>query len=611
MTTFPKSPRQGTAPSDMAKLKWGSDVVVDMLNALGIEFISLNPGASFRGLHDSLVNYGAGSPGIVLCNHEAVAVGVAHGYAKAAGRPMAVALHTNVGLLNGSMAIFNAFLDRQPMVILGGTGPLDSTVRRPGVDWEHTSSWLGGAVRDFVKWEQQPFSVAAIPEVMLRAWQVAVTEPGGPVFLTLDARLQEQPLESAPRIPDIKDYRPPQPATASAEAVADAAGRLCAARCPVILLGDCGRHPEVWATLVELAELMGAAVAQDKDCYTIFPTNHYLQQHGFGSTNRQEMNEVLRQADVVLAMGRGPFAGRLRQAATKANSHFENLESQAVDFPAVILASVDHFAIRSWATDFQEVPPAVVNMTTTAPGFLEALLEAVRRCLRDDPSLEQAARARADTYRKRRHVLEERWERHRRQSWKRSPLSVERVLGEIRSALGSDYDESVVTRVPNVWPNSSWDFVRPGSNLGKDGGGGLGSAMAMAVGAALGLPSGHGPVVAFLGDGDALYAPQALWTVAHCGVPVMFVILNNRSYGNDIRHQEVVAIRRARPVENAAIGMDMGNPAVDFAGLSRSLGVEGFGPIETPEQLANSARAAISALKSGRPVLLDVVIGGV
>ena len=129
---------------------WGSDAVAETLRALGIPYIALNPGASYRGLHDSLVNHlGNEHPQMLLCLHEEAAVAIAHGYAKATDRMMAAAVHSNVGLMHATMAIFNAWCDRAPVLVLGATGPWDASRRRPWIDWIHTFADQGAQVRAY------------------------------------------------------------------------------------------------------------------------------------------------------------------------------------------------------------------------------------------------------------------------------------------------------------------------------------------------------------------------------------------------------------------------------------------------------------------------------
>ena len=205
---------------------WGSDGIAAMLRALDIPYVALNPGASFRGLHDSLVNYlGNERPQMLLCLHEESAVAIAQGYAKASGRMMGVVLHSNVGLMHGTMAIFNAWCDRVPMLILGATGPWDAARRRPWIDWIHTASDQGALVRDYTKWDNQPGSVAAAYEALLRAAQIAGTAPRGPTYVTLDAALQETKHDALPPLPDAARYKAP-PSILPGKSLIDEAARL-------------------------------------------------------------------------------------------------------------------------------------------------------------------------------------------------------------------------------------------------------------------------------------------------------------------------------------------------------------------------------------------------
>lgn len=599
--------QQTVATTRPAQPEWGSDLIVDMLRLLGVEYIALNPGASFRGLHDSLVNYnGNQQPGIILCNHEEVAVAVAHGYAKATGRAMAAGLHTNIGLLHGSMPIFNAFVDRCPVFILGGTGPMDSTHRRPGVDWNHTSNGLGSVARDYTKWEQQPASLEAIPEAMLRAWHLAMTEPCGPVFLSLDSSLQEEKIDRPLALPDLSRFPLPLPIEPPPEAVRAAARWLTQAEHPVILLGETTQSRQAWDQMIELAELLAAAVIQDFKAVTSFPTNHFLQQASFGKSGRSEANEVLKQADVVLALERVGTAGALRAAATAHTDHYQLPGAVQHTTPKLINVSLDHYAVRSWATDFQELAPADLAISANVERTVAAVLEEVRRELADDPTARRRAEQRADTLRARRAGLETAWQAYNKQRWDLEPGTIERAVGELRAALGDDYEEAIVARIPNAWPSGLWDFTRPKAHLGKDGAGGLGDAPAMAIGAALGVRATGRPVIAFMGDGDTLFAPNALWTAAHYRVPVLFLVSNNCSYYNDEEHQAHIAHARGRPVENRWIGMRIDDPLVDFAGLARSLGIEAFGPTLAPGDIAAACAAAVQLLRHGEPVLIDI-----
>ena len=595
-TTRPDSPQ------------WGSDVVAEMLRRLGIEYIALNPGASYRGLHDSIVNYNANqAPGLILCNHEEVAVGVAHGYAKLRGRAMAAGIHSNVGLMHATMAIFNAFEDRQPMLIVGGNGPMDATLRRPWIDWVHTTHNQGELVREFVKWEHQPTSVGATPEALLRAWITAHVEPTGPVYVDLDAGLQEQRLDAdhALVLPQPSHFPIPRPPAPADDQAKQAARWLVDAEFPVILPGRIAQTQQAWDDLVRLAELLGAAVLFERRGNAAFPTQHVLSQSGVGSQAGGELQDVLKQADVVLALERNDPAGTLRGALAPSGGAGRGGRASFA-WPKLINVSLEPMLVSSWVADYQELAPADVPILATPHETVAALLPEVERQLADDPAARRRAEQRTEAHRQRRARLETDWERTRRDVWDKRPVSITRVVTELRSALGEQHADAVLAYMPTSWPNGIWNFGKPGSYLGGDGGAGVGAGPPLTVGAALAAQGSGRPVVGVVGDGGMLMTPTALWTAAHHRIPALLVVVNNQSYFNDEEHQERVARTRGRPHENRWVGQRMAEPPVDFAALARSLGVEGFGPVIEPDAVAGAMVGAVQALNEGRPALVEV-----
>src|SRR6185436_4966896 len=256
---------------DKPRAEWGSDVVVDLLKAFEFEYIAINPGATFRGLHDSLVNYGGNhAPEIILCNHEEIAVALAHGYARAKGKPMAAAVHNVVGLQHASMAIYNAWADRLPVIVLGGTGPMDTANRRPWIDWVHTALVQGNLVRDFVKWDDQPHDPASFPESFMRAYRVAMTEPRGPVYLGLDAGWNEAQLHEPIAIPDVKKFPVASKLQADHGAIRQTAQMIADAEFPIVMADRVGRNPGAVQSLVELADAAAMPVI-DIGAYFNFP----------------------------------------------------------------------------------------------------------------------------------------------------------------------------------------------------------------------------------------------------------------------------------------------------------------------------------------------------
>src|SRR5207248_1833313 len=231
-------PPLGNEPGDY----WGSDAIAAMLRELDIPYVALNPGSSYRGLHDSIVNYlGNTRPRMLLCLHEESAVALAHGYAKVTGRPLAVIAHANVGLMHATMAIFNAWCDRVPMIVLGATGAVDAVRRRPWIEWIHMARDQGALIRNYTKWDDQPSSIGAAQEAMLRANLIAQTAPHGPVYINLNLELQEDEIAAAPPHPETARFAPPAPVEPAGPALRQAAELLARAERAVMLIGRTSR----------------------------------------------------------------------------------------------------------------------------------------------------------------------------------------------------------------------------------------------------------------------------------------------------------------------------------------------------------------------------------
>jgi acetolactate synthase-1/2/3 large subunit len=254
--------------------RWQSDVIVDLIKQYDFPYIALNPGASYRGLHDSLVNYGENKPPMLLCNHEKIAVQIAHGYAKASGKPMMAIVHNVVGLLHAPMGIYYAYIDRSPVFIVGATGPMDEKLRRPFIDWIHTAFAQGDVVRGFTKWDYQPGSIHGVPDSFARAYSIMMSEPQGPVYMVYDSAMQESAMKEEMALPKYKVKVPsrvaPEPAV-----VEEAADMLMAAENPLLLTEYAARMPNGYTSTVALAETAGASV-YDINKRLGFPNRHPL-----------------------------------------------------------------------------------------------------------------------------------------------------------------------------------------------------------------------------------------------------------------------------------------------------------------------------------------------
>jgi acetolactate synthase I/II/III large subunit len=575
--------------------EFGSDLVVELLRELGIRYVALNPGASYRGLHDSIVNFaGREDPKIILCGHEEIAVAIAGGYARVTGKPMAVALHNVVGLQHAAMGIFCAYCDRSPMIILGGTGPMDSTKRRPHIDWVHTALVQGNQVRDYVKWDDQPYAVDAIPESMLRAHRIATTEPCGPVYLCYDTELQEQPVAAAPQIPDVARFAAPRPPAPSPEALREAASLLVNARYPVIIADGAGRHRAALTPLRELAELLGCGVV-DRGQYFNFPSNHPL------DLTLAE-HEALPEADVWLALDAADIGG-----ASSGVKDRDTLTSTLQAEATVIHITLADFLQSKWAGDYERLHPVDVPIAADTAEALPALVGLCRELIAGDA----AARSRIDERRARVETLHEstraRIVSRLEGDWDLRPISSYRLYVELRNAL-KDTPWSLASTAGRAPVRALWDITSPDETSGVGRGAGIGYSEGAALGAALAYRDTNRVTVAVCGDGSFLMVPQTLWTAANSELPILYVIFNNRSYFNDEGHQEYIARMRGRPVENKDVGIRISSPDADFAGLARSFGVRGFGPITDPAALAQALEQAVRIVRDERkPALVDVV----
>ncbi|MGX1307175.1 thiamine pyrophosphate-dependent acetolactate synthase large subunit-like protein [Amorphus suaedae] len=549
---------------------WGSDAIAALLRALGFRYVAFNPGASFRGLHDSLVNFnGNRDPQMLLCLHEETAVAIAQGYAKVTGEPMVTILHSNVGLLHGSMGIFNAWVDRVPMVVLGATGPVDAAKRRPWIDWIHTAQDQGALVRPFVKWDDQPASVPATLEAVLRANLLSRTAPQGPTYVCMDASVQEEALTAPVAAPDVARFVPPPPARAARQAVADAVALLRAARTPVILCGRVSRSTLGWQRRVALAEALGARVITDLKTAASFPTDHPLHSGAPGYFLDAEALSTLRAADVVLSLDWIDLAGTLKTAFGAAGSPQTR----------IVQASIDHHVHGGWSKDHQALPPVDCHLTCDPDTAVDDLSEALGLGDPDAPFGDLPTAPGAPDI---------------------DPDEPIDVPG-LAAALGRGLEGETVTfaKLPLGWDGPLWHFHHPLDYLGGDGGGGLGSGPGIAVGAALALKGTGRLPVAVLGDGDFLMAASALWTAVHYDLPLLVVVCNNGAFYNDEVHQERVARERGRPVENKWIGQRIADPDVDVTGLARSFGAEAIGPVATGTALTEAVRKAVKTVRDG------------
>ncbi|HEY3880818.1 MAG TPA: thiamine pyrophosphate-dependent enzyme [Trebonia sp.] len=584
-------PESGGQPS---RAEYGSDYVVELMRALGIEFAAFNPGASFRGLHDSLINFEAGaSIGIIECTHEEISVAIAHGYAKASGTPMAAVVHNVVGLQHASMAIFNAWVDRIPVYVIGATGPVDSARRRPHIEWMHTANVQGNLVRDYVKFDDQPGSVHAVQDSMLRAWRTMNTTPQGPVYVCLDAELQEAPAPAGLTVPQVRNYVSPTRLAPDAGALAELAARLLAAQDPVILAGSVGRDQQSVPALVELAELLGAPVLPGEERMNI-PNTHPLCQRG-------AEKGLLSGSDLILGLDVTDLQGR----TSEVNRTTHEIQSLLTPGTATARIGLTDLSVRSWTHDFQALFPAEPDILADTALAIPMLTEELRR--QASPEHHRVAERRTAAARDRHEALRDGWRRQAAAERDHAPVSLAFLTSEVGQLL-EGHEWVLGYHSFNPWPTRLWDFDSPWQYASGTSGGGIGYGIGGTIGVAL-ANRGNGKIIVDLqADGDLLYCTSALWTMAQQKLPILMVMHNNRTYYNSEQHQIATAAHRGRPTGRTGIGTQLNDPPVDFGALARSFGVYGEGPVTDPRELrAAVARALKVVVQDGAPALVDVV----
>lgn len=570
---------------------YGSDLIAGLLRSAGIEYAALNPGASFRGIHDSIVNHlGNHQPSLVTSLHEQIAVGIAHGYAMASGRPMAALLHDVVGLQQASVAIYSAYIDRAPVIVIGGTGPIDAARRRPWIDWIHTAQVQADLVRQFIKWDDQPSSVQAIPRSFARAMNVATSAPAGPIYLCYDADLQESVIDQdLAQHTDLERYPRPTRFQADHGAIVEVADRLSRAESPVIITEYAGRYPGAAEALVQLADVLGAPLIVLPGRYNA-PSTHPLV-----LTRRDE--DVLSTADAILAVEVMDLFGYFHTGPDRRPM------PERKPTPWIAHLTLGDLGIKGWSQDFQEVMPLDLEVRADAGIALPAIVEACRHQLRGQSSPGRVARRAAieELSGKGRSAI-----RNAASQVSSGRISRLALSGTIAQALAKR-DYVIAKDLLHGSLYSLLDIDTPERWVGLNAAGGLGNALALAVGVPLGRP-GHEVYVAVLGDGDFLYTPSALWTAVSLRLPLVVIVANNRSYMNDENHQRAVAKERGRPGERAGVGTRLDDPAADLAMLARSFGALGLGPVQTISELGPALKTAIDHAAGGNgPALVDVL----
>ncbi|MBZ5577019.1 MAG: twin-arginine translocation signal domain-containing protein [Acidobacteriia bacterium] len=558
----------------------GSDFMVDVLKTLNIEYAASNPGSTFDGLHESLINYGPNPnsmPEWLTCCHEESAVAMCHGYAKIELKPMMAVIHGTVGLQHAAMAIYNAYADRVPVYMIVGNHA-DAAARGSGVQSYHSANDMPLLVRDFVKWDDQPISLGAFAESAVRAYKFAMTPPMGPVLLVATHENQTQPnRETNLRIPRYTPTAPPQ---GDDEAVAQAARWLVAAERPLIVTQRVVRTPNAIKLLTELAETLQAPV--DSQERMNFPTRHPLAGTG-GAGYEPDVILLLEVSDPTNAAR----AARARGAKT------------------INVSAMDLF-MKSNIQDFGHYADVDLDMGADGEATLPALTEACKKLITADRrrTLQDRGAKLAAAHKLQRNQAVD----LAQYGWDASPISLNRLCAELWPLIKNE-DWSLVSWQGFIsgWPGRLWNFDKHYQYIGGQGGGGIGYNAPASVGAALANKK-HGRLsINIQTDGDMNYAPGVLWTAAHHKIPLLTIMHNNRGYHAEVMILQNRASERNRGQDRTTIGTKLWEPNINYAKMAETYGVYGQGPITEPTELVAALKRGIEHVKKGEPALIDVV----
>ncbi len=570
----------------------GGDFMVDVFKTLDVEYLAMNCASSFRGLHEAVLNHGGNSkPEILTCPHEEIAVHMAQGYAKIEGKPMAMICHGVVGLQHATMAMYNAWCDRVPVIVMGGN-IIEANKRGPGAEWVHSAIDPAAIVRDFVKWDDQPTSLQHFAESAVRAYKVAMTPPMAPVMLSLDAELQENPIADGDtlRIPKLSKVIPPQGDSA---ALAELAKMLVNAETPVIICDRLARTPAGMARLVELAETLQCAVIDNAGRMN-FPSRHPL--------NQSFRRAIIRQADVIVAMEVNELWGSLNAFSDRiVRSSRPSYKSGA---KIVTLGSRDLY-MKSNYQDFGRYQEVDLTIGGDAEASLPTLIEQVKRLIDGDKKAAFAARGKKLAAA--RLAAVEQAKSDATIGWDASPITTARLCAEVYGQIKDEDWSMVGTTIRLTWPHRLWNFDKSHQWNGVSGGAGVGYNLPASLGAALANKRYGRLTLAFGGDGDFMFVPSTLWTAAHHRIPMLYILQNNRAYHQEYMYLQAMAARHGRGINNTEIGTTIKDPNVDYATVARGFGVHGEGPITEPNDLGPALKRAIAMVKTGQPALVDVV----
>ena len=566
-----------------AVMRPGSDLMTQVLKDLGVEYVAANPGSSFEGLQESLINYGHPPntmPEFITALHEESAVTMAHGYGKAEGKPMCALLHGTIGIQHAAMSIYQAYYDRTPVLLLAG--------RDDGFIAAHTARDMAGMVRSFTKWDAQPKTLEESLVAIQRAYNEAITPPTAPTLVVLDIELQK---EEAQRV-GIPAYKAPQIAGTDSARAKEIAKGLVDAQNPRLAVGRL-RTPQGVKWSVELAELVGASTSTAATGGPMsFPQRHPL--CGPGANTAYDYTLGLEAAGAQASIT-GPGLSTLLGRDT-ANIGFGGIAPRE--------GQGNNRGGRGNA------PANATPVQADAEASLPAIIEEAKRLITADKRRtieDRIAKHTAANQQARIQAITDAVQ-SKRAGWDGSPISTARVYAELWPLIvNEDWCLSSPSNFSGGHHAQLWDHNKHYSYLGGQGAGGMGYGAPASVGAALAAKRRGRIVVNVQTDGDLNYAPGVLWTAVHHQLPLLTVMHNNRAWHQELMFVEYMAGVRGRGTDRGHIGTTLRDPNIDYAKMAAGYGMAAEGPITEPSKLAAALKRGVDAVKRGQPYLIDVI----
>ncbi len=563
----------------------GSDLMVQTVRDLGIEYVAANPGSSFEGLQESFINYGNPpnvTPEWITALHEESAVTMAHGYAKAEGKPMIAMLHGTIGIQHGAMSIYQAYYDRVPVVMLAGNDP-DFIAA-------HTAHDMAGMVRSYTKWDAEPKTIDEALVAIQRAYNEAITPPMAPTLVVLGSEIQK---DNAPNA-KIPAYLAPRFPTIDATTARAIAKGLVEAQNPRIAVGRL-RTPEGVKRSVELAELVGACTSTAATGGPMsFPQRH--PSCGPGADTAYDYTLGLETGGAQASIT-GPTLAKIVGQRDSTDIGFGGLTPAAGG------------GGRGGGRGGRGAASAP-STEADAEASLPLIIEQVKQQLTSDQKariqerIAKNARANHDA----RVTAISQAVESKRAGWNGSPISTARIYAELWPLImNEDWCLSSPSNFSGGHHVQLWDHDKPYSYLGGQGAGGMGYGAPASVGAALAAKARNRIVVNVQTDGDLNYAPGVLWTAVHHKLPMLTVMHNNRAWHQEYMFVDYMAGVRGRGNDRSYIGNVLRDPYLDYAKMAGGYGMAAEGPITDPTKLSAALRRGVASVKRGEPYLIDVI----